>query len=87
MVLLPTFAADSTMTMLSGAGRHCGRLRTTTGLHLLFKWEVSGSLLDAVGDLQGESGNPSAGGAHTAIHGKATASQLACHSSAMLLTW
>ena len=45
------------MTMLSGAGRHCGRLRTTTGLQLLFKWEVSGSLLDAVQDLQGESGN------------------------------
>ena len=64
--LLPTSAADrdSTMTRLSGAGRSLrpdGQLRSGTGLQLLFKWEVkatSGSMLDAVEDLQGESGNP-----------------------------
>ena len=64
--LLPTFAADrdSTMTRLSGAGRSLrpdGQLRSGTGLQLLFKWEVkatSGSMLDAVEDLRGESGNP-----------------------------
>ena len=52
------------MTRLSGAGhslRPDGQLRSRTGLQLLFKWEVkatSGSMLDAVEDLWGESGNP-----------------------------
>ena len=63
--LLPTFAADrdSTMTRLSDAGhslRPDGQLRSNTERQLLFKWEVkstSGSMLDAMEDLRGESGN------------------------------
>ena len=80
------------MTKLSDSGRSLrpdGQLRSINGLQLLFKWEVKSagvSMQEAVNDLKSESSNPNAGGSCNTIQGKAAASQLACHSSAMSLT-
>ena len=79
------------MTRLSDSGRSLrpdGQLRSTNGLQLLSKWEVKSAgvpMQEAVEDLKSESSNPNAGGFCIAIKGRAAASQLACHSSAMLL--
>ena len=80
------------MTKLSDSGRSLrpdGQLRSINGLQLLFKWEVKSagvSMQEAVNGLKSESSNPNAGGSCNTIQGKAAASQLACHSSAMSLT-
>ena len=69
------------MTKLSDSGcslRPDGQLRSTSGLQLLFEWEVSSAgvpMQEAVEDLKSESSNPNAGGSCFAMQGQAAASQ------------